>query len=53
MNFNFGGGLGKGIMAGVAAGIVGKFIPINIAGADLVVAGMIMKDKTCQNIGTY
>jgi len=51
MNFNFGGGLGKGIMAGVAAGVVNKFIPINIAGADLIIAGMIMKDKTCQNIG--
>lgn len=51
MNFNFGGGLGKGIMAGVAAGVVGRFIPINIAGADLIIAGMIMKDKTTQNIG--
>ena len=48
---NFGGGLGKGIMVGVAAGVVNKFIPIDIAGADLIIAGMILKDSTCQKIG--
>jgi len=51
MNMNFGGGLGKGIAVGVAAGVVNKFIPINIAGADLIIAGMLMKDKTIQKIG--
>ena len=49
--FNFGGGLGKGIMVGVAAGVVNQFIPINVAGADLIIAGMIMKDQTIQKIG--
>lgn len=49
--FNFGGGIGKGIMVGVAAGVVNRFIPVNIAGADLIIAGMIMKDKTVQKIG--
>ena len=49
--FNFGGGLGKGIAAGVAAGVVNKFIPVNIAGADLIIAGMVMKDSTVQKIG--
>jgi len=49
--FNFGGGLGKGIMVGVAAGVVNQFIPINVAGADLIIAGMIMKDSTIQKIG--
>lgn len=51
MGFNFGGGLGKGIAVGVAAGVVNKFIPVNIAGADLIITGMIMKDKTIQKIG--
>ena len=51
MNFNFGGGLGKGIITGVAAGVVNRFIPVNIAGADLIIAGMIMKDSTIQKIG--
>jgi hypothetical protein len=51
MNFNFGGGLGKGIAVGVAAGVVNKFIPVNIAGADLIIAGMVMKDSTVQKIG--
>lgn len=51
MNFNFGGGLGKGIAVGVAAGVVNQFIPVNIAGADLIIAGMIMKDSTVQKIG--
>jgi hypothetical protein len=51
MSFNFGGGLGKGIAVGVAAGVVNKFIPVNIAGADLIIAGMIMKDTTVQKIG--
>jgi len=51
MGFSFGGGLGKGIAVGVAAGVVNKFIPVNIAGADLIIAGMIMKDKTVQKIG--
>jgi len=49
--FNFGGGLGKGIAVGVAAGVVNKFIPVNIAGADLIIAGMVMKDNTVQKIG--
>lgn len=49
--FNFGGGLGKGIAVGVAAGVINKFIPVNIAGADLIIAGMIMKDSTVQKIG--
>ena len=49
--FNFGGGLGKGIAVGVAAGVVNRFIPVNIAGADLIIAGMIMKDSTVQKIG--
>lgn len=48
---NFGGGLGKGIMVGAAAGLVQKFIPVNIAGADLIISGMILKDTTCQKIG--
>jgi len=51
MGFNFGGGLGKGIACGVAAGVVNKFIPVNIAGADLIIAGMVMKDSTIQKIG--
>jgi len=51
MNFNFGGGLGKGIAVGVAAGVVNRFIPVNIAGADLLIAGMIMKDSTVQKLG--
>ena len=38
MGFNFGGGLGKGIAVGVAAGVVNQFIPVNIAGADLIIA---------------
>ena len=50
-NLNFGGGLGKGIMVGAAAGLVQRFIPVDIAGADLIIAGMIMKDTTCQKIG--
>lgn len=50
-NFNFGGGLGKGIAVGVAAGVVNKFIPVNIAGADLIIAGIIMKDSTVQKLG--
>jgi hypothetical protein len=49
--FNFGGGLGKGIAVGVAAGVVNRFIPVNIAGADLIIAGMVMKDSTVQKIG--
>ena len=51
MNFNFGGGLGKGIAVGVAAGVINRFIPVNIAGADLIIAGMVMKDQTVQKIG--
>jgi len=51
MNLNFGGGLGKGIIAGVAAGVVNRFIPVNIAGADLIIAGMVMKDSTVSKIG--
>lgn len=51
MAFNFGGGLGKGIAVGAAAGIINRFIPINIAGADLVIAGVLMKDTTVQKIG--
>jgi len=50
-NFNFGGGLGKGIAVGVAAGVVNRFIPVNIAGADLIIAGIVMKDSTVQKIG--
>jgi hypothetical protein len=50
-NFNFGGSLGKGIAVGVAAGVVNRFIPVNIAGADLIIAGIIMKDQTVQKIG--
>lgn len=51
MNFNFGGGLGKGIAVGVAAGVVNRFIPVDIAGADYIIAGMLMKDKTVQKLG--
>lgn len=49
--FNFGGGLGKGIAVGVAAGVVNRFIPVNIAGADLIIAGMVMKEPIVQKIG--
>lgn len=51
MNFNFGGGLGKGIAVGVATGVINQFIPVNIAGADYIIAGMLMKDKTVQKLG--
>lgn len=50
-DLNFGGGLGKGIAIGVVAGIANRFIPVNIAGADLIIAGIVMKDKTVQKIG--
>lgn len=49
--FNFGGGLGKGIAVGVATGVINKFIPVNIAGADYIIAGMLMKDQTVQKLG--
>jgi hypothetical protein len=49
--FNFGGGLGKGIAVGVATGVIGRFIPVNIAGADYIIAGMLMKDSTVQKLG--
>lgn len=48
---NFGGGIGKGIAVGVAAGVINRFIPVNIAGADLIIAGVLMKDSTVQKIG--
>lgn len=50
-NFNFGGGLGKGIAAGAAVGIINKFLPINIAGVDYIIAGMVMKEPMVQKIG--
>jgi len=51
MNFGLGGGLGKGIATGVVTGLVNSFIPINIAGADYLIAGIVMKDKTVQKLG--
>ena len=51
MNFNLGGGLGKGLMGGAAVGIINKFVPINIAGADYIIAGMVMKEPLLQKIG--
>lgn len=49
--FNFGGGLGKGIAAGAAVGIINRFLPINIAGVDYIIAGMVMKEPMVQKLG--
>lgn len=47
----FGSGIGKGLMAGVAVGVINKVIPINIAGADYIIAGMVMKEPLLQKLG--
>jgi hypothetical protein len=47
----FGSGLGKGLMAGVAVGVIDRVIPINIAGADYIIAGMVMKEPLLQKLG--
>lgn len=49
--FSFGGGFGKGLMAGVAVGVINRVIPINIAGADYIIAGMVMKEPLLQKLG--
>jgi len=46
-----GAGMGKSIMAGAAVGIINRVIPINIAGADYLVAGMIMKEPLLSKLG--
>ena len=51
MNFELGGSFGKSIIGGVAVGIVNQFIPINIAGADYLLAGMLMKNKLMTDLG--
>lgn len=51
MNFNLGGGMGKGLIAGVAVGVINKVIPVNIAGADYVIAGMLMNNKLMKDLG--
>jgi hypothetical protein len=38
-------------MAGVAVGVINKVIPINIAGADYIIAGMVMKEPVLQKLG--
>lgn len=47
----FGSGMGKGLMAGVAVGVIDKIIPINIAGADYLIAGMVMKEPLLTKLG--
>lgn len=47
----FGSGIGKGLMAGVAVGVINRVIPINIAGADYIIAGMVMKEPLLQKLG--
>lgn len=44
-------GLTKGVVTGIATGIINQLIPINIAGADLMIAGYFMKDSTVSKIG--
>ena len=46
-----GGGLGKGIMTGIAIGAVNRFLPINIAGADYLIAGYFMKEPLITKLG--
>jgi len=46
-----GAGLGKSVIAGAAVGIINKFIPINLAGADYLIAGMVMKEPLLSKLG--
>jgi hypothetical protein len=38
-------------MAGALVGVINKFIPVNIAGADYLIAGFITKNNTLQTLG--
>lgn len=51
MNFGLSGSFGKALIGGVAVGIANQFIPINIAGADYLLAGMLMKNKLMTDLG--
>lgn len=52
MNLNFlGGGFGKALIAGVAVGVIDRVIPIPIAGADYMIAGIVMKEPLLTKLG--
>lgn len=46
-----GGGFGKALIAGVAVGVIDKVIPIPIAGADYMIAGIVMKEPLLTKLG--
>lgn len=50
-SFGLGAGFGKALIGGVAVGIIDRVIPIPIAGADLLIAGAIMKEPLLTKIG--
>ena len=51
MDLGLGSGFGKALIGGVAVGVANQFIPINIAGADYLLAGMLMKNKLMTDLG--